>query len=80
MRLSEDVEYITLQRPLPLALHGYVWPFAVAYAALLGGWVWVFGALFTELFFIVAAIYRLLEHRLVPVLRLVCAREMCADM
>ena len=57
MRLSEDVEYITLQRPLPLALHGYVWPFAVAYAALLGGWVWVFGALeFTELFFIVAAV------------------------
>ena len=57
MRLSEGVEYIKLQSPLPLALHGYVWPFAVAYAALLGGWVWVFGALeFTELFFIVAAI------------------------
>lgn len=42
-RLSEDVDYVTYHKPLPLALHGYVWPFMLAYALLAGGWAWVYG-------------------------------------
>lgn len=53
MRLSEDVEYISLHKPLPFVLQGYVWPFVLLYAALLGVWVGVYGFLeYTEAFLI----------------------------
>ena len=57
MRLSEDVEYISLHKPLPFVLQGYVWPFVLLYAALLGVWVGVYGFLeYTEAFLIGFAI------------------------
>ena len=43
MALSEDVQYISLHKPLPLLLHGYVAPFILAYASLLAVWVGVYG-------------------------------------
>ena len=53
MRLSEDVEYISLHKPLPFVLQGYVWPFVLLYAALLAVWVGVYGFLeYTEAFLI----------------------------
>ncbi len=39
MGLSEDVSYITLCKPLPLVLHGYVWPFALVYVSLVSVWI-----------------------------------------
>ena len=57
MRLSEDVEYISLHKPLPFVLQGYVWPFVLLYAALLGVWIGVYGFLeYTEAFLIGFAI------------------------
>ena len=43
MVLSEDVRYISLCKPLPLLLHGYLEPFIVVYAALLVVWFQVYG-------------------------------------
>ena len=45
MALSDDVQYISLHKPLPLVLHGYVLPFIIVYAALLFVWVGVYGFL-----------------------------------
>ena len=57
MRLSEDVQYISLYKPLPLVLHGYVWPFMALYAALFAGWVGMYGLWeHTEAFLIGCAI------------------------
>ena len=57
MRLSEDVEYISLHKPLPFVLQGYVWPFVLLYTALLAVWVGVYGFLeYTEAFLIGFAI------------------------
>ena len=42
--LSEDVEYVTYHKPLPLLLHGYVWPFILAYMLVTCGWVWFNGS------------------------------------
>ena len=41
--LSEDVEYVTYHKPLPLPLHGYVWPFILLYSLVLFGWLWLYG-------------------------------------
>ena len=41
--LSEDVREITLYRPLPVYLHGYVVPFLALYAAVLLGWGQFYG-------------------------------------
>ena len=43
--LSEDVKEITLYRPLPVYLHGYVVPFVVLYAAVLAVWSHVYDGL-----------------------------------
>ena len=43
MRLSEDVSYITLCKPLPLVLHAYVWPFVLAYLSLVSVWFSLYG-------------------------------------
>ncbi len=43
MGLSEEVNYIVLCKPLPLILHGYVWPFILAYIALVSVWTGVYG-------------------------------------
>ena len=57
MRLSEDVQYISLHKPLPLVFHGYVWPFILLYAILLAVWIGVYGFLeHTEAFLIGCAI------------------------
>lgn len=41
--LSEDVREISLYRPLPVYLHGYLIPFLLVYAAVLLGWSQVYG-------------------------------------
>ena len=41
--LSEDVREITLYRPLPVYLHGYLVPFLAIYGAVLLGWGQVYG-------------------------------------
>ena len=43
MRLSEDVSYITLCKPLPLVLHAYVRPFVLAYLSLVSVWFSLYG-------------------------------------
>lgn len=43
MALSEDVRYISLYKPLPLVLHGYLAPFIFVYVALLAVWSQVYG-------------------------------------
>lgn len=45
MALSDDVQYISLHKPLPLILHGYVLPFLLVYAALFLVWIGVYGFL-----------------------------------
>lgn len=56
-RLSDDVQYISLHKPLPLVFHGYVWPFILLYAALFVAWIGVYGFLeHTEAFLIGCAI------------------------
>ena len=42
-KLSEDVQKISLHRPLPLFLHGYVVPFILLYAAVVITWSQVYG-------------------------------------
>ena len=41
--LSEDVREISLYRPMPVYLHGYVVPFLALYGAVLLGWSQVYG-------------------------------------
>ena len=41
--LSEDVREVSLYRPLPVYLHGYLIPFLLVYAAVLLGWSQVYG-------------------------------------
>ena len=38
--VDSNVQFITLHTPLPLAFHGYVWPFMILYS------IWVYGAVF----------------------------------
>lgn len=60
--MSEDVDYVTCLKPLPFALHGYVWPFALGYVLLLVGWTWLHGPLEQmEGFFIGCAIIGVLN-------------------
>lgn len=42
-KLSEDVREITLYKPLPMYLHGYVVPFLLLYAAVLFVWSQLYG-------------------------------------
>ena len=42
MAVSDDVEYLTLYRPLPMWAHGYVIPFVLLLVSLVCGWVYVF--------------------------------------
>ena len=37
------MHYVTYHKPLPLPLHGYVWPFLLLYALVLCGWLWLCG-------------------------------------
>lgn len=41
--LSDDVLQVTYHNVLPLLLHGYLWPFLLAYSLLFCGWSWVYG-------------------------------------
>ena len=42
-KLSEDIKEITLYKPLPVYLHGYVIPFLLLYASVLLGWWQLYG-------------------------------------
>lgn len=42
-KLSEDVQEISLYKPLPLVLHGYVIPFLLLYLLVLLTWSQVYG-------------------------------------
>ena len=42
-KLSEDVKEISLYKPLPVYLHGYVVPFLLLYAAVLLAWWQLYG-------------------------------------
>ena len=57
MALSESVRYITLHKPLPLLLHGYLAPFILIYVAILFAWIGVYGfSEYQEAFLILYAI------------------------
>ena len=47
------MDYVTYHVPLPYPLHGYIWPFVLAYLSLFLCWTWMYGLLYQmEGFFI----------------------------
>ena len=43
MTIGDEIEYISLYKPLHIAFHGYIAPFVVSYAILVFLWVGVYG-------------------------------------
>ena len=43
MTIGDEIDYISLYKPLHIAFHGYIAPFVVSYAVLVFLWVGVYG-------------------------------------
>lgn len=56
MAIGDEIEYISLYKPLHIAFHGYIAPFVISYAVLIFLWVGVYGAWeYREVFLIAIA-------------------------